>query len=127
MLSLVFSVIFGAQSGPVSISNCGEPDHAWSSQRMAIECDITNNHRSLAISGLNYRVTIRDANRQVPWAETSDLFQDSISISGGIEPGETIRKHLVFVAPPEDAPRETMIVEFKSLEAIGPSGEKLGQ
>lgn len=125
MLPFMFSVIFGAISGPVSISNCGEPDPSWSSQRMAIECDITNTHSSLAISGLRYRVIIRDENRQVPWAETGDILYDSIAIRGGIEPGETVRKHIVFVAPPMDAPRNTMVVEFMSLEVLGPDEQPI--
>lgn len=84
-----------------------------------ISMDVTNN-LSWAISGIRVEYIAMSEGRSVPWAQ--DDF--SLSISGGIEPGETRTVATSASLFPSDAPEE-LIVSVQVLDVADPLQRQL--
>lgn len=121
MLGLLFSVITAATAAPVTISNC-ELDQTFGSGRSVMYCDVTNTG-TVAIGTIKYNASSRDIHRTIPWSGKDDGWpRGTMRISGGIEPGETLRHILMLPNTPHHAPIETLEIELYDLEALGADG-----
>ena len=123
MLWMLFSVLAGTSAAPVAISNCEIADESLGITAL-MWCDITNNGPS-AVGQIRYIATVKDAAREIPWSKTPDHRKEVQTISGGIEPGETVRDLLSIPGFPERASTETMIVELAEIEAFGADGNPI--
>ena len=115
MLWLIFSVVTAASHAPVTLSNCEMADLRG---QTAMRCDLTNTGTE-AIASIRFRAVLRDENRTVPWAATPGSSTETVAISGGIEPGESLSELLVLPSIPERAEKETLRIEILDLRAFG--------
>lgn len=101
------------------IDNCAAETRQGFPTRMLVRCDITNTY-DVAIAEISFAISSKSENRSVPWTDTINR----LSISGGIEPNETISELVVVESLPRRAIDELEEIKWTAIaiEAWDPNG-----
>ncbi|MBQ2263268.1 MAG: hypothetical protein II336_18140 [Loktanella sp.] len=92
-----------------AVTNCTVLEGGFSTHR--IDCDVKNTS-STAIARLNHSIEIFENGRTVPWATIgNDRRPETISVAGGIEPGETLNVTLGYFDIYDDMPMDQLYGE----------------
>lgn len=118
VLATIAAPVWAGSPDVVAIENCTIHD----SIDQMIVCDVTNKSDT-AIAAISYSLLFTQEGRAVPWVDTRDKRHGSISIDGGVEPGETIRHWLLTPPISDRADIPAMRLSVIPSEVIGADGK----
>lgn len=125
LLAFLFALIpVSAIAGsPIVIERCALDRGAAGNAADVLVCSVTN-RSDTPVASFGYSLRAADSDRTVPWV---DLKNETLFISGGVEPGETIQVRMQMISLPDRADRDRLEFTVVPLVAIDANGEKINE
>lgn len=92
----------------------------------SVRCDVEN-LSSTAIARIFFEMKVFEEGRTVPWvALGSEQYPESVSVSGGVEPGETRNIFFAFDTVPKEANPDRLRIEVTPVKFLDVNGDEIG-
>lgn len=123
LLGFATTILISVAGGvPVDVSDCEMDEDIFASTKTAfVTCNATNTGDH-AIAHYDYTLSAKDEGREIPWLDQSEF---SLSVSGGIEPGEMYQASFVAFGNLSRADPAKLIITIEITEVRGAENQTL--